>query len=225
VSLYELLTGKKPFTADSLEMLVQKIQSQEPAPPSKLRAGLPKSVDTIVLRAMAKKPEHRFPTWAEFALELSKAVQQVLPAGTVPDSEKYVALKKVAMLSTLSDAELWELARAGEWSRVPGKETIVREKTKGNSFYFVGQGQAKVTLQGRLLNMINEGEYFGEMAWIRGGDDPRHATVESATELLLAKFRAEALEKMSLGAQLRLTRALVRNLADRLDLANTRIAR
>ncbi len=225
VSLYELLTGKKPFTADSLEMLVQKIQNQEPAPPSKLRAGLPKSVDAIVLRAMAKKPEHRFSTWAEFALELSKAVQQVLPAGTVPDSEKYVALKKVAMLSTLSDAELWELARAGEWSRVPGKETIVREKTKGGSFYFVGQGQAKVTLQGRLLNMINECEYFGEMAWIRGGDDPRHATVESASELLLAKFRPEALEKMSLGAQLRLTRALVRNLADRLDLANTRIAR
>jgi hypothetical protein len=49
--------------------------------------------------------------------------------------------------------------------------------------------------------------------------------VDSATELLLAKFRPDAVSKMSLGAQLYLTRALVRNLADRLELANTRITR
>jgi len=73
--------------------------------------------------------------------------------------------------------------------------------------------------------MINAGEFFGEMAWIRGGEEPRHATVDSATELLLAKFRPDALEKMSVGAQLQLTRALVRNLVDRLVLANTRILR
>ena len=225
VVLYELLTGQRPFTADSLENLVQKIQTSEPIPPSKLRAGLPKSIDRIVLRAMGKKPEHRYPAWSEFEFELSQAVQVVLPPDAVPDSEKYVSLKKVAMLSSLSDAELWELVRAGHWVRVPPKETIVREKTKGRSFYFIGHGQAKVTLQGRLLNMIHAGEFFGEMAWIRGGEDPRHATVDSATELLLSKFRPEALVKMSLGAQLHLTRALVRNLSDRLDLANTRLAR
>ena len=225
VVLYELLTGQRPFVADSLEMLVQKIQTREPVPPSKLRSGLPQSIDRIVLRAMGKKPEHRFPTWTEFEFELSQAVQQVLSPGAVPDSEKYVSLKKVAMLSTLTDAELWEFVRAGDWMRVPPKETIVRENTKGRSFYFIGHGQAKVTLQGRLLNMINAGEFFGEMAWIRGGEDPRHATVDSATELLLAKFRPEALSRMSLGGQLHLTRALVRNLSDRLDLANTRLAR
>jgi len=82
-----------------------------------------------------------------------------------------------------------------------------------------------VTRQGRLLNMINEGECFGEMAYIRGGEVPRNATVDSVTELLLAKFRPDAFGKMSLGAQLYLTRALARNLADRLELANTRIGR
>jgi serine/threonine protein kinase len=225
VVLYELLTGQRPFTADTLETLLRKIQTQEPTPPSKLRSGLPKSIDGIVLRAMSKKPEHRYPTWTEFEFELSRAIQQVLPSDAVPDSEKYVSLKRVAMLSSLTDAELWEFVRAGHWMRVPARETIVRENTKGRSFYFIGNGQAKVTLQGRLLNMINAGEFFGEMAWIRGGEDPRHATVDSATELLLAKFRPEALAKMSLGAQLHLTRALVRNLSDRLDLANTRLAR
>jgi hypothetical protein len=225
MSLYELLVGKRPFTAGSLETLLKMIQDQNPTPPSRLRADLPKSIDAIILRATAKKPEHRYPSWAEFALDLSKVVQQVLPPGTIPDSEKYVALKKVEMLSGLSDMELWELARAGDWVRVPANETIVNENARGKSFYFVGKGQVKVTRQGRLLNMINEGECFGEMAYIRGGEVPRHATVDSATQLLLAKFRPDAFSRMSLGAQLYLTRALVRNLADRLELANTRIAR
>ena len=225
VVLYELLTGHKPFTADTLDALLQKIQTQEPAPPSKLGTGLPKLIDAVVLRAMSKKPEQRYATWGEFQAELSNAVHQVLPPDTVPDSEKYVSLKRVPMLGALTDAELWELVQAGHWLRVPARETIVRESRKGRSFYFIGEGQAKVTLQGRLLNMINAGECFGEMAWIRGGEEPRHATVDSATELLLAKFRPEALAKMSLGAQLHLTRALVRNLSDRLDLANTRLAR
>jgi serine/threonine protein kinase len=225
VSLYELLTGKKPYTADTLEALGQKIHSQDPVPPSKARQGLPISLDAIILRAMAKKPEHRYPSWAEFALALSNAVQEVLPPGTIPDSEKYVVLKKVEMLAGLSDTEFWELARAGDWARVPANHTLVSENAKGKSFYFIGRGQARVTRQGRLLNMINEGECFGEMAYIRGGEVPRNATVDSTTDLLLAKFRPDAVGRMSLGAQLYLTRALLRNLADRLELANSRITR
>jgi serine/threonine protein kinase len=225
VVLYELLTGKKPYTADTLEALGLKIRGDDPIPPSQAKKGLPKSLDAIVARAMAKKPEHRFPTWVDLALALSNAVQEVLPPGSIPDTEKYLVLKKVEMLAGLSDTEYWELARAGDWARIPAKQTIVSENQKGKSFYFIGKGQAKVTRQGRLLNMINEGECFGEMAYIRGGEVPRNATVDSATELLLAKFRPDAVSKMSLGAQLYLTRALVRNLADRLELANSRITR
>jgi eukaryotic-like serine/threonine-protein kinase len=225
VVLYELLTGKKPYTADTLEKLGQKIEAETPIPPSKAKAGLPKSLDAIIARALGKKPEQRFRTWGEFALALSNAVQEILPAGAVPDIEKYVVLKKVEMLAGLSDTEFWELARAGDWARIPANQTIVSENSKGKSFYFIGRGQAKVTRQGRLLNMINEGECFGETAYIRGGGVPRNATVDSATELLLAKFRPDAVSAMSLGAQLYLTRALVRNLADRLELANSRITR
>jgi len=225
VSIYELLTGKKPYTADTLDALGQKIRTQDPVAPSKARAGLPKSLDAIILRAMAKKPEQRFRSWNDFALALSSAVQEVLPPGAVPDSEKYVVLKRVEMLAGLSDTEFWELARAGDWAHVPAGQTLLSENAPGKSFYFIGRGQAKVTRQGRLLNMINEGECFGEMAYIRGGEVPRNATVESTTDLLLAKFRPDAVGKMSLGAQLYLTRALLRNLADRLELANTRITR
>jgi hypothetical protein len=225
VVIYELLTGKKPYTANTLEALGLRIRGDDPPPPSQSRKGVPKALDAIVAKAMAKKPENRFRTWADFALALSNVVQEVVSSEAIPDTEKYLVLKKVEMLSGLTDTEYWELARAGDWARIPAGQTIVSENQKGKSFYFIGKGQAKVTRQGRLLNMINEGECFGEMAYIRGGEVPRNATVDSATELLLAKYRPDSVGKMSLGAQLYLTRALVRNLADRLELANSRITR
>ena len=88
-----------------------------------------------------------------------------------------------------------------------------------------GQTRTRVTRGGRLLNTLDERECFGEMAYIRGGSIPRHATVESVSELLLAEFDPATLAKMSVSAQLHLTRALVRNLVDRLEVANTRMAR
>ncbi|HXU41284.1 MAG TPA: serine/threonine-protein kinase [Burkholderiales bacterium] len=224
VVLYELLTGGRPFGGENIETLMQKIIQQDPAPPSSLRAELPKPLDALVLRALKKDPKQRYATWAEFALEISKVGPLVLPAGAIPDSEKYVMLKNVPMLSTLADSELWELARAGKWARLAKGKQIVKEKEKGTSFFFLAKGEAKVTKGTRLLNMVSGTEFFGEMAWIAGGE-ARHATVESHTDVLISEFQPAALEKMSLGAQLQLTRALVRNVADRLELANTRLAR
>ncbi|MBI2317510.1 MAG: protein kinase [Betaproteobacteria bacterium] len=223
VVVYELLTGRRPFEADSLEMLVQKILNQEPAPPSSLRKEVPKAIDQVVLRALAKVPERRYATWNEFALALAEVASLVVPAEVIADSEKYLALKNEPMLAKLTDAELWELAGAGRWSRVGAKATLIRENEPGQSFFYLAKGEVKVIRQGRLLNVIRQSEFFGEMAYIRGGELPRHATVEAMNELLLAEFEPETLAQMSVGARYNLMCALVRNLADRLALANARL--
>jgi eukaryotic-like serine/threonine-protein kinase len=225
VVLYELLTGKKPFVGDNLQDLMNRILRFEPLAPSAARPELPKSLDAVLLRALRKDPARRHASWSDFALELSKVGELVLQPGAIPDSEKYVTLKKVSMLSTLADAELWELARAGHWRRVPKGSAIVQEDQSGKSFFFLAKGEAKVTKNRKLLNMMSSGECFGEMGYI-GSDSPRrHATVEAMSELLVAEFEPAALERMSLGAQLQLTRALMRNVTDRLALANVRLIR
>jgi len=225
VVLYELLTGQRPFGGGSIEELLDNIRRRMPAPPSAVRPGLPKEVDLVILRALGKKPEHRYATWTEFALELSRAGALVQPPGAIPDSEKFVALKSVEMLAGLSDVELLELAGAGRWSRVPARTTLLREGEAGASFFFLATGEVKVTQKGRLLNLVSGREFFGEMSWIYGGAMPRQATVDTMTDVLVAEFDPEALARLSPGAQLHLTRALVRNLVDRLAVANARLAR
>jgi tetratricopeptide (TPR) repeat protein len=69
VILYELLTGRLPFTGALGELLV-KITSEPPPPPSQLRPGLDPELDTICLKALAKKPVERFGSMQEFAQAL-----------------------------------------------------------------------------------------------------------------------------------------------------------
>jgi serine/threonine protein kinase len=225
VVLYELLTGRRPFLADSIESLVDQILNATPAAPSSVRPGLSAEIDSAVLRAIKKKPEHRYASWVDFEQELSSACEGVKPAGSVVDSEKYLALKRVEMLSGVPDYVLWELVRVGRWSRIEKGKTLVRENEPGQSFFFLAQGQAKVVKSDRLLNVLNPGEYYGEMAYLWSGKPPRQATVESMTDLLIAEYDSAGVEQMAVETQLHLMRSLARNLADRLALANTRLVR
>ena len=223
VVLYELLTGRRPFVANGIDELVDKILNEGPAPPSSVRPDLSPIVDRVVLRAIMKRPEQRYKTWAEFAFELSEVSRHVLSPDMVPEADKLHALKRVEALEALSDAELWEIARAGRWSRVKADDVVVYEDFPGSQFYFLAAGSAKVIRRERLLNLINAGEFFGEMAYLLGGQQRRQATVMATKDGVIAEFTPDALERMTPDAQLLLTRALARNLAERLTLANTRL--
>ena len=81
IVLYELLTGRVPFDADSAVSVALKQVSEAPIPPSELVPAIPPAIEAIVLRAMEKAPEHRFQTADEFilALEAARAAPDVIP--------------------------------------------------------------------------------------------------------------------------------------------------
>ncbi len=73
VVLYELLTGTFPFKADTpMGMLAARLL-QTPIPPRDVRGDLPSSVEDVVMRALARKPESRFPTAAAMVTALRAA--------------------------------------------------------------------------------------------------------------------------------------------------------
>src|SRR5258706_1831529 len=62
VVLYELLTANMPFQADTpMGMLIARLQ-YAPRPPREYRGDLPMSVEDVIMRALARKPEARYPT-------------------------------------------------------------------------------------------------------------------------------------------------------------------
>ena len=223
VVLYLLFTGRRPFEATTLAGIAAKTVRETPAKPSSLRQGISEEMDDILLRMLAKAPVDRYPSWADLALEIAKVGRLSRFHSVVPDSEKFVALKEVRLLGRLDDAELWELVHAGKWSRVPARTVIMQEGEGGTSLFFLGSGQAKVTKQGRLLNVLNAGECVGDMSYIKEGGIPRQATVETLEEVLLVEFEKAALDKVSVECRYQLSLALMHSLVDRLALGDERL--
>lgn len=72
VVLYELLCGKKPFTAPTLELLQERIAHSQAEPPHLVNPAIPRDLSRIMLRALAKKPEDRYRSAGQLARELRR---------------------------------------------------------------------------------------------------------------------------------------------------------
>jgi eukaryotic-like serine/threonine-protein kinase len=80
VSLFQLLTGQLPFTADSMTGLMQQI-AEAPHPPLRaFRPDLPACVESIIDRALAKNPEERYDSGAQMAAALDDCRARI-PSG------------------------------------------------------------------------------------------------------------------------------------------------
>jgi serine/threonine-protein kinase len=71
--LYELLTGRPPFTGDSPVAIAYQHVRENPVPPSRVDPDVPPWADAIVLKAMAKSPADRYQSAAEMRADLQRA--------------------------------------------------------------------------------------------------------------------------------------------------------
>jgi serine/threonine protein kinase len=87
VILYEMVTGRVPYTAETPIAIVFK-HIQDPLPPArKFNPELSNELELVLLKALAKRPEERFQTAEDFI----HAVQDAIPTGKLPMPKKVVA--------------------------------------------------------------------------------------------------------------------------------------
>jgi eukaryotic-like serine/threonine-protein kinase len=79
VSLYEMVTGERPFKADSDYSLMTAQLQERPKPPSEVHPGVPPQLNGIILHSMAKDPLERFQSADEFRQAL-ESIRQSIPA-------------------------------------------------------------------------------------------------------------------------------------------------
>ncbi|MEZ4402326.1 MAG: protein kinase [Kofleriaceae bacterium] len=83
VVLYEMITGRVPFFGDGYgEVLVQHL-TQPPPPPSTIRGIIPPHVEQIILKALEKRPELRYPTMDEMSKAMADPVGYVETHGGI----------------------------------------------------------------------------------------------------------------------------------------------
>lgn len=93
VIAYRLLTGRTPFKGNQQQLMYQHC-NDDPQLPSSLNPSLPQQLDSILLKALAKKPEDRYPTVVAFA----QALQNSLPSPTSSSNSVNSTLLHLAYL-------------------------------------------------------------------------------------------------------------------------------
>jgi serine/threonine protein kinase len=89
---YLLVTGELPFTGDAPALLAA-ISSASPSPPSQLNATLAPAAESVLLRALAKAPERRYPSVTDFALALDDALAVSVSAGASGVTQQFAQLE------------------------------------------------------------------------------------------------------------------------------------
>ncbi len=102
VVLYEMVTGKLPFEAESSVAVALKHIQEEPVPPREIVPEIPQSVENIIMKAMKKEQSERFASASEMLIELSLVKQD--SSYTAPTKEDDASETKVFSTKEVNDA-------------------------------------------------------------------------------------------------------------------------
>ncbi len=131
VILYQFLTGERPFTG-SMTTIMHKVLNQAPVRPSTLNPSVSAILNDVVGKAMAKRPEDRFQTAAEFMQALRQAaIAPHASAGNKP-LDQDATIKSPAMASTPDAATIYISRTKDGGSRPDDLEFWKRIKTSSN---------------------------------------------------------------------------------------------
>jgi beta-lactam-binding protein with PASTA domain/predicted Ser/Thr protein kinase len=103
--LYEMLTARPPFTGDTPLSIAYKHVREDPAPPSRTNPDVPRPLDAVVMKAMAKNPDNRYPTAMELKTDLDRFLAGQKVEATPLLSDDTVVGDRVAATSVLREPE------------------------------------------------------------------------------------------------------------------------
>jgi tetratricopeptide (TPR) repeat protein len=156
VTLYELITARPAFEGDDLQALVNQITAGEPAPPRKLDPRIPRDLETVVLRAMAREPARRYPTMRALAEDLERFLSDrpILArrptalewaAGRLRRHRAFVVSAAIILVLALVCLLLCTIAI---WNAMTRTAEVARARTAE-----LNRAQANLELAGRALDL------------------------------------------------------------------------
>ena len=137
VVMYQMLSGKLPFSGSNKFSMIYQITQFDPPPPSSHRPEVPESLDRIVRRAMHKDVAARYHSGDELAEALVEALRSglgVARRNSFGDADKFAALRAMQFFKRFAEPELWEVVRIGVWQRVPAGD---RYRARGRAGRFL----------------------------------------------------------------------------------------
>lgn len=160
--LYELLTGRPPFTGDSPVSVAYQHVSENPTPPSQVDSGVPVALDPLVMKALAKDPDHRYQTASDFRSDVERAIAGMPVTSAVPVTDATTVITGVGA----ADAA----------TRPTGTPVPLADETKTSPWKWIGITAAVLLVAGMAL-------FLGRILF---GNSPEQVTVPQVTGQTIA---------------------------------------
>jgi serine/threonine protein kinase len=154
VVFFELVTGRKPYEADTPLAVLVKQASESLPRPSDLVSGLPAQVEGILLKALAKKPDDRYEDMGKFASALEGLAASSVPAaksvpipGSAPTSATYPPFQTS---QAYTEAPVWPSTN----TQLPLQEPAQKKPTPKWLWWLLGIGGGAIVLCGGVFLII-----------------------------------------------------------------------
>lgn len=216
IVMYELLTGKHPFAADSFSRLIHMIINEKHPPLSAHRSDVPEILEKIIHHALQKDPGKRYKMGLNFAADLSLAFDYLeKPQEDLEVEERFNSIQSLDFFNEFAESELWEIIRAAIWQTSDAGSQIIVEGDIDDSFYIITSGEVDIYKDGALIGHLQAGDCFGEMGYLSKAK--RTATIIAKSRVDLMKINATLIEQASVECQLHFSRVFMQTLVKRLS--------
>ena len=215
VSMYELLTGKPPFTARGLSQLVMMIRGDEPKPVRAHRPDIPEPLEAIVKRAMEKSLEWRYQSGGEIASDLAALHDQMQHQEIVLSPEQqFSAVRKLRFFAEFPDSELKEVLDVASWEQYPSGSHMITEGGLDQSLYVLISGEVTIAVGDRVVGTLGEGDCVGELSYL--SNSKRSASILAIDDVCALKIDTALLNWASIPVQMRFNKVFQQVLIERL---------
>ncbi|TAN51465.1 MAG: serine/threonine protein kinase, partial [Betaproteobacteria bacterium] len=145
VILYQFLTGERPFSG-AVTTIMHKVLKEEPLPPSTLNTTLPPAWDAVVKKAMAKSPEERYQSAAQFAADITAVAEGRTPSvmNAASDATVVNAPADATVVNAVPSREAAQASPAPATSPAPAGAPAAAVAQKKSNVALVGGAVAAV---------------------------------------------------------------------------------
>ena len=221
--MYEMICGKSPFAGDNLPAIIHHITQRPHQPMSEIRSDIPPVLQHIIDRALRKNSGKRYATAIDLAADLSLVYDHLqLFEETVPSRDKYELVRRLKFFDAFDESEIWEVINAAVWHSYRPGDRIIAEGELDDAFFVIVSGKVAVQKGARTLDVLSDGDCFGEMGVI--ANKKRTATILAETDVTALKVRASLIDTTSIECQLRFHKVFLRTLVQRLSLTNEQVS-
>lgn len=174
--LYDLLTGRPPFSGSSVIETLEMVTKREPVPPSQLVAALPRDLETICLKCLQKGPGARYATAADLADDLRRQLEgrpiQARPVGPIEKARRWCARNPAISAATTfaivaliagTAVSVWQAIRAGHEAK----------RATDAAIYADGQTKEARRLEGIATGLAKDAKVAAEQARLEAEEAQR----------------------------------------------------